>query len=68
MKDEIMAKNEQIALVEKHIADSIIASHNRMDNLELSHVSLAFLLVVFAAFWFLMSNLCCCLFYAAVCF
>ncbi|KAG2686891.1 hypothetical protein I3843_09G028200 [Carya illinoinensis] len=37
LKDEIMAKNEQIALVEKHIADSIIASHNRMDNLELSH-------------------------------
>ncbi|XP_041024440.1 kinesin-like protein KIN-7K, chloroplastic [Juglans microcarpa x Juglans regia] len=37
LKDEIMAKNEQIALVEKQIADSIIASHNRMDNLELSH-------------------------------
>lgn len=60
MKDEIKEKNEQIALLEKQIADSINASHNQMDKLELSQVSLAFLLVALAALFFLRSqNLCC---------
>jgi hypothetical protein len=69
LKDEIKEKNEQIALLEKQIADSINASHNKMDQLELSQVSLAFLLVALAAFLFLRSqNLCCLLFYSAVCF
>lgn len=36
LKDEIKEKNEQIALLEKQIADSINASHNQMDKLELS--------------------------------
>lgn len=36
LKDEIKVKNEQIALLEKQIADSINASQNKMDTLELS--------------------------------
>jgi centromeric protein E len=40
LSDEIKVKNEQIALLEKQIADSIMASHNNMDNLEASQVSL----------------------------
>nr|XP_023929449.1 kinesin-like protein KIN-7K, chloroplastic [Quercus suber] len=36
LKDEINAKNEQITLLEKQIADSINVVHNGMDNLELS--------------------------------
>lgn len=41
LKDEIMAKNEQIALLERQIADSLISSHNKMDTVELSQASLA---------------------------
>nr|XP_048321339.1 kinesin-like protein KIN-7K, chloroplastic isoform X2 [Ziziphus jujuba var. spinosa] len=37
LKDEIKAKNEQIALLEKQIADSMNASHNKIDSLEISH-------------------------------
>lgn len=67
LKDEIMGKNEQIALLEKQITDSIVASHKKIDSFELSNVSLVSLLVV--AFYFLPSpNLCCMLFHAAVCF
>ncbi|XP_059428095.1 kinesin-like protein KIN-7K, chloroplastic [Corylus avellana] len=36
LKDEIKEKNEQIAFLDKQIADSINASHNQMDQLELS--------------------------------
>ncbi|KAK9290950.1 hypothetical protein L1049_009130 [Liquidambar formosana] len=36
LNDEIKGKNEQIALLEKQIADSIISSHNNMDKLEVS--------------------------------
>ncbi|XP_035545582.1 kinesin-like protein KIN-7K, chloroplastic isoform X2 [Juglans regia] len=37
LKDEIMGKNEQIALLEKQITDSIVvASHKKIDNFELS--------------------------------
>ncbi|GFY99842.1 P-loop containing nucleoside triphosphate hydrolases superfamily protein [Actinidia rufa] len=36
LKDDIKRKNEQIALLEKHIADSIISSHDRIDNVEAS--------------------------------
>lgn len=36
LNDEIKGKNEQIALLEKQIADSIAASHNKMDKLEIS--------------------------------
>ncbi|XP_034907871.1 kinesin-like protein KIN-7K, chloroplastic isoform X3 [Populus alba] len=36
LSDEIKVKNEQIALLEKQIADSIMASHNSMANLEAS--------------------------------
>ncbi|XP_057488958.1 kinesin-like protein KIN-7K, chloroplastic [Actinidia eriantha] len=36
LKDEIKRKNEQIALLEKHIADSILSSHDRIDNVEAS--------------------------------
>ncbi|XP_057983387.1 kinesin-like protein KIN-7K, chloroplastic [Malania oleifera] len=36
LSDEIKGKNEQIALLEKQIADSIITSHNKMDKLEIS--------------------------------
>ena len=39
LKDEIKRKNEQITLLEKHIADSIISSHDRIDNVEASQVS-----------------------------
>lgn len=43
LKDEIMGKNEQIALLEKQITDSIVlASHKKIDNFELSHVNLSF--------------------------
>lgn len=56
LKDEIKEKNEQIALLEKQISDSINASHNKMDNFELSQVNLAFLLVALAAFLFLRSQ------------
>jgi len=41
LSDEIKVKNEQIALLEKQIADSIMASHNSLANLEASQVSLA---------------------------
>jgi centromeric protein E len=41
LSDEIKEKNEQIALLEKQIADSIMASHNSLANLEASQVSLA---------------------------
>ncbi|KAJ0027226.1 hypothetical protein Pint_36377 [Pistacia integerrima] len=36
LKDEIKGKNKQISLLEKQIADSIMASHNTMDNAEVS--------------------------------
>ncbi|KAL5806268.1 hypothetical protein ACOSQ4_029001 [Xanthoceras sorbifolium] len=36
LRDEIMGKNEQIVLLEKQIADSIVASQNKMDNSEVS--------------------------------
>ncbi|KAH8504915.1 hypothetical protein H0E87_012233 [Populus deltoides] len=36
LSDEIKVKNEQIALLEKQIADSIMTSHNSMANLEAS--------------------------------
>lgn len=36
LNDEIKGKNEQIAFLEKQIADSIVASHNKMDKLEIS--------------------------------
>lgn len=38
LKEEIKAKNEQIAFLEKQIA-VIIASQNKMDSLEISQVS-----------------------------
>lgn len=41
LRDEIKGKNDQIALLEKQIADSIMTSHNTMDNSEVSQVSLA---------------------------
>lgn len=43
LKDEIKRKNEQIALLEKHIADSILSSHDRIDNVEASLVSFSLL-------------------------
>ncbi|XP_062002662.1 kinesin-like protein KIN-7K, chloroplastic isoform X1 [Rosa rugosa] len=36
LKDEIKAKNEQIALLEKKIADSLIVSPTKMDQIEIS--------------------------------
>ncbi|KAI7992827.1 hypothetical protein LOK49_LG12G03014 [Camellia lanceoleosa] len=36
LNDEIRTKNEQIALLEKQIADSINDSHSKMDNVEAS--------------------------------
>ncbi|KAI9153037.1 hypothetical protein LWI28_004834 [Acer negundo] len=36
LRDEIKGKNDQIALLEKQIADSIVASQNKMDNSEVS--------------------------------
>lgn len=42
LKDEIKTKNEQIALLENQIADFMNASHNKIDSLEISHVSLTF--------------------------
>ncbi|BFG38306.1 hypothetical protein CerSpe_245800 [Prunus speciosa] len=36
LKDEIKAKNEQIALLEKKIAESFIVSPNKLDQLEIS--------------------------------
>lgn len=45
VKDEIRAKNEQIALLEKQIEESLISSHSKMDSMEISEVSLAFALM-----------------------
>ena len=42
LNDEIKGKNEQIAILDKQIADSIAASHNKMDKLEISQVSSLF--------------------------
>ncbi|KAL5545429.1 hypothetical protein UlMin_005116 [Ulmus minor] len=39
LKDEIKVKNEQIALIEKRISDSIPASHNTMDSSEISQIA-----------------------------
>ncbi|KAM7271631.1 hypothetical protein ACFE04_030845 [Oxalis oulophora] len=36
INNEIKAKNEQISLLEKQIADSIMASHDKMDKTEIS--------------------------------
>ncbi|KAF5750647.1 P-loop containing nucleoside triphosphate hydrolases superfamily protein isoform 1 [Tripterygium wilfordii] len=36
LTDEIKVKNEQIALLEKQIADSIMIPHNKMDEIEMS--------------------------------
>lgn len=47
LKDEIKAKNEQIALLEKKIAESSIVSPAKMDQMEISHVSFDFLLILF---------------------
>lgn len=47
LKDEIKAKNEQIALLEKKIAESSIVSPTKMDQMEISHVSFDFLLILF---------------------
>ena len=47
LKDEINAKNEQLTLLEKQIADSINVVHNGMDNLELSQVSIPLLVAAF---------------------
>ena len=41
LSDEIRGKNEQIALLEKQIANSIMVSHNKMDKSEISQVSSA---------------------------
>lgn len=40
LNDEIRRKNEQIALLEKRIDDSVLSSHDKMDNVEASQVSL----------------------------
>lgn len=37
LKDEIKAKNEQIAMLEKKIAESSIVSPTKMDQMEISH-------------------------------
>ena len=39
LNDEIKGKNEQIALLEKQIAESIIISHDKMGKHEVSQVS-----------------------------
>ncbi|KAH7854696.1 hypothetical protein Vadar_016880 [Vaccinium darrowii] len=36
LNDEIRRKNEQIALLEKRIDDSVLSSHDKMDNVEAS--------------------------------
>ncbi|KAF4402435.1 hypothetical protein G4B88_012220 [Cannabis sativa] len=41
LKDEMMAKNEQIALLEKQIGDSILSPQNKMDCFEVSTVKTA---------------------------
>ena len=41
LKDEMKAKNEQIALIEKQIEASISSSQHTMDTFHLSQVSLA---------------------------
>lgn len=38
LNGEIKRKNEQIALLEKQIACSVISSHDNLDKLELSEV------------------------------
>lgn len=43
LNDEIKVKNEQIDLLEKQIADSIVASHDKMGKHEVSQVSCTFL-------------------------
>lgn len=45
LNDEIKVKNEQISLLENQIANSIMAAHDRIDNLEVSQVSLASIMV-----------------------
>lgn len=45
LKDEIKAKNEQIALLEKKIADLLIVSPTKLDQMEISQVSFDFLIM-----------------------
>lgn len=45
LKDEIKAKNEQIALLEKKIADLLIVSPTKLDQMEISQVSFEFLIM-----------------------
>uniref|UniRef100_A0A803LFQ3 Kinesin motor domain-containing protein n=1 Tax=Chenopodium quinoa TaxID=63459 RepID=A0A803LFQ3_CHEQI len=41
LREEIRAKNEQIASLEKQIADTVAANYDKMDNSEMSQVKIA---------------------------
>lgn len=56
LKDEIKAKNGQIALLEKKIAESFIVSPNKLDQLEISQVSLDFRTVGSACTFFFLKH------------
>lgn len=46
LKDEIRAKNEQIALLEKQIADAVAANYDNMNKSEMAQVSAATIIVL----------------------
>ncbi|KAK2647316.1 hypothetical protein Ddye_014805 [Dipteronia dyeriana] len=60
LRDEIKGKNVQIALLEKQIADSILASQNKMDSSKVSQVSLASFIITMVT-WLIpvLYSLCC---------
>lgn len=41
LREEIRAKNEQIASLEKQIADTVVANYDKMEKSEMSLVSAA---------------------------
>lgn len=41
LRNEISSKNEQIALLEKQIADSVVASQGKVDSPKVSQVNLS---------------------------
>lgn len=44
LREEIRAKNEQIASLEKQIADTVAANYDKMDDSEMSQVSAAIMI------------------------
>lgn len=61
LKDEMKAKNDQIALLEKQIEDSIFSAQHKMDTFDVSQVSFALSLsgwLYISVVFFPSSNMC----------